>query len=386
MKKIGVTSLIYLDYAATTPISDNALNIYVKASKNAFGNSSSLHDIGEMAAKTLHASRKLITEVIGGHEKGLYFTSGGSEANILAIQSLLKGIDLNKKHIITTQIEHSSLYTFFQKLTTEGYDVSFLKPNEQGHITLDALKKEVRATTGLVSIQHGNSEIGAVQRIEEIGPFLKEQGILFHSDCVQTYGKLPINVEKAQIDSISISSHKIYGPKGIGAAYINPSVYWQPVIPGTTHESGFRPGTVDVPGAAAFATAAKDISAEMNDNTERLIGLRSLFIGLLQPYKDKISLLNENTENTLPNILPLVVDGIEGQYMMLECNRFGFAISTGSACQVGMQAPSRSLLAIGIDEQKAKQYIRLSLGKETTSEQIVSFTQVLVTIMENFKK
>ncbi|MGM0874411.1 MAG: IscS subfamily cysteine desulfurase [Bacillota bacterium] len=384
MRKIGVTSLIYLDYAATTPISDNALNIYVKASKNAFGNSSSLHDIGEMAAKTLQASRKLITDVIGGHEKGLYFTSGGSEANILAIQSLLNGVDLNKKHIITTQIEHSSLYTFFQKLTTEGYEVSFLKPNEQGHFTLDALKKELRANTGLVSIQHGNSEIGAVQRIEEIGPFLKEHGILFHSDCVQTFGKLPINVEKAQIDSISISSHKIYGPKGIGAAYINPSVFWQPVIPGTTHEAGFRPGTVDVPGAAAFATAAKDISAVMNDNTERLIGLRSLFIDLLQPYKDKITLLNENTEYTLPNILPLVVDGVEGQYMMLECNRFGFAISTGSACQVGMQAPSRSLLAIGFEEQKAKQYIRISLGKETTSEQIESFIQVLVNIVENF--
>jgi cysteine desulfurase len=291
----------------------------------------------------------------------------------------------HKKHIITTQIEHSSLYTFFKKLTNEGYEVSFLKPDVKGQITLDQLKNELRANTGLVSIQHGNSEIGSVQKIEEIGPFLKNHGILFHSDCVQTFGKLPIHVGKNQIDSISISSHKVYGPKGIGAAYINPSVFWQPVIPGTTHESGFRPGTVDVPGAAAFATAAKDTSAAMRANTEHFSELRRYFIDLLQPYKDKITLLNEHTQHTLPNILPLLVDGIEGQYMMLECNRFGFAISTGSACQVGMQAPSRSLLAVGFDEQKAKQYIRISFGTETSREHIESFTQVLIKIIENFK-
>jgi cysteine desulfurase len=242
----------------------------------------------------------------------------------------------------------------------------------------------LRSNTGLVSIQHGNSEIGAIQPIEKFGPLLKDHGILFHSDCVQTFGKLPINVESAQIDSISISSHKIYGPKGIGAAYIHPSVFWKPIIPGTTHESGFRPGTVDVPGAAAFATASKDISIAMSDNTEHFKGLRSKFIDLLQPYKDKIMLINENHQDTLPNILPLLVDGIEGQYMMLECNRFGFAISTGSACQVGMQAPSRSLLALDFEEKKAKQYIRISLGGETTREQLESFTEVLIKVVKNF--
>jgi cysteine desulfurase len=370
-----VNSLIYLDYAATTPISDNSLEIYAKAAKNAFGNSSSLQ-----------ASRKLITDIIGGNEKGLYFTSGGSEANVLAIQSLLNGLHPEKTHIITTQIEHSSLYTFFKKLTTEGYEVTFLQPNEKGQITLEIVKSALRANTGLVSIQHGNSEIGTVQQIEKIGPLLKAHGVLFHSDCVQTFGKLPINIEKSQLDSISISSHKIYGPKGIGAAYIQPSVYWKPVIPGTTHESGFRPGTVDVPAAAAFATAAKDISATMSKNTEHFVDLRKKFIDLLKPYQDKITLLNENVDPSLPNIFPLLVEGIEGQFIMLECNRFGFAISTGSACQVGMQAPPRSLLALGFDEQKAKQYIRISLGTNTTYEQIKSFSQVLFNIVENFKK
>ncbi|MBO1514782.1 IscS subfamily cysteine desulfurase [Metabacillus bambusae] len=376
--------MIYLDYAATTPMSDNALTIYMKAAKNAFGNSSSLHDIGGMAARTLQASRKLITDMIGGNEKGLYFTSGGSEANILAVQSLLNGVDLKKNHIITTQIEHSSLYTFFKSLQIRGYEVSFLKPNEQGFISIDDVTSLLQPNTGLVSVQHGNSEIGVVQPIKEIGRLLKNRGVLFHSDCVQTFGKLPINVEEIHVDAISISSHKIYGPKGIGAAYINPSVFWQPVIPGTTHESGFRPGTVDVPGAAAFATAAKDISASMHTNIEHYLKLRKEFIDLLKPCKDRITLLNENNENTLPNILSLLVDGIEGQYMMLECNRFGFAISTGSACQVGMQAPSRSILALGYDEQKAKQYIRISLGTQTSSEEVQSFAKQLINIIENF--
>ncbi|QNF26370.1 MULTISPECIES: IscS subfamily cysteine desulfurase [Metabacillus] len=376
--------MIYLDYAATTPMSENALTIYMKAAKSAFGNSSSLHDIGGMAARTLQASRKIITDMICGNEKGLYFTSGGSEANILAVQSLLNGVDLKNNHIITTQIEHSSLYTFFKSLQTRGYEVSFLEPNKQGFISTDDITSKLQSNTGLVSIQHGNSEIGVVQPIKEIGRLLKKRGILFHSDCVQTFGKLPINVEDIHIDAISISSHKIYGPKGIGAAYINPSVFWQPVIPGTTHESGFRPGTVDVPGAAAFATAAKDVSANMYTNIEHYLKLRKDFVDSLKPCKDRIKLLNENNENTLPNILPLLVDGIEGQYMMLECNRFGFAISTGSACQVGMQAPSRTILALGYDEQKAKQYIRISLGAQTSSEEVQTFAKQLINIIENF--
>lgn len=381
---MGENTMIYLDYAATTPISESALDIYVKASKNAFGNSSSLHDIGGIAMQTLQASRKILADSINGSEKGVYFTGSGSEANILAIQSLLNGIDPKKHHLITTQMEHSSLHTFFKKLSTKGYEISFLTPDQQGLISIEQLKREIRENTGLVSIQHGNSEIGLVQPIEEIGPFLKEHGILFHSDCVQTFGKLPIDVEKAQIDAISISSHKIYGPKGLGAAYIHPAVYWQPVIPGTTHESGFRPGTVDVPAIAAFATAANDIFLKMKKNTEHFLKLRRTFSDLLKPYKEKITLLNEEKAAILPNILPLLITGIEGQYIMLECNRFGFAISTGSACQVGMQAPSRSLLAMGFDEQEAKQYVRISLGEETTLEQIESFSKTLLKIVEDF--
>ncbi|WP_226667222.1 IscS subfamily cysteine desulfurase [Metabacillus litoralis] len=376
--------MIYLDYAATTPISDSALDIYVKVAKTAYGNSSSLHDVGDLAARTLQASRKIIADILGGNEKGVFFTGGGSEANILTIKSLLKGLDPKKNHIITTQIEHSSLHTFFQKLQTEGYEVTFLKPNENGHISIHSIENELKSNTCLVSIQHGNSEIGSIQPLKEIGLLLKNKKILFHSDCVQTFGKLPINVEHFHIDALSISSHKIYGPKGIGAAYINPAIHWKPFIPGTTHESGFRPGTVDVPSAAAFATAAKEIIKDMEQNTQHFLNLKHHFIELLTPHKNKISLLTETNDQSLPNILPIVIKGIEGQYTMLECNRFGYAISTGSACQVGMQAPSRPLTAIGFDEQQAKQYIRISLGKQTTKQHIENFTQTLTTIVKNF--
>ncbi|KKI92349.1 cysteine desulfurase [Bacillus sp. SA1-12] len=376
--------MIYLDYAATTPMSENSLNIYMKAAKNAYGNSSSLHDIGHIAGMTLQASKKLITDMIGGNEKRLYFTGSGSEANVLAIQSLLNGVNPLKNHIITTQIEHSSLYTFFKRLQTDGFEVTFIEPNNQGQVSVEVVISKLKDNTGLVSIQHGNSELGVIQPIEEIGLCLKKHGILFHSDCVQTFGKMPIHIEKGYVDAISISSHKIYGPKGIGAVYIHSSAYWQPVIPGTTHESGFRPGTVDVPAAAAFAAAAKDIADKMNEYLHHYQELRSQFIRLIEPYRDRLILLNENSENTLSNILPVIIKGIEGQYIMLECNRKGFAISTGSACQVGMQAPPRSLLAIGLDEQIAKQYIRISLGAQTTAKELESFTKALINIIEQF--
>ncbi|WP_273125002.1 IscS subfamily cysteine desulfurase [Bacillus weihaiensis] len=377
--------MIYLDYAATTPMSDNALDMYVKAAKKAYGNSSSLHDIGEMSARTLEASRKIIGDCIHASEKGIYFTGGGSEANVLIIQSLLKSLPSTKNHIITTEIEHSSLHTFFQKLQNEGYKITFLKTDSKGRISIEEVRQSISDRTGIISIQHANSEIGTIQPIQEIGKIAKEKNIFFHSDCVQTFGKIPLHVEELNVDALSISSHKIYGPKGIGAAYINPSIHWQPVIPGTTHESGFRPGTVDVPSIAAFATAAKDIVRKLEANLDHYHNLRREFIDSLTLYNERITLINEEAPSSLPTIFPLVVHGIEGQYMMLECNRFGYAISTGSACQIGMQAPSRSLTAIGFHVHEAKQYIRISTGIHTTTQDLQSLLKTMQKIIHQFR-
>ena len=369
--------LIYLDYAATTPISEKALNVYIEVSRKAFGNSSSLHDIGGSAKALLEGSRELLACLIGGDAKGIYFTGGGSESNVLAIQSILNGVQPQKKHIISTMIEHSSIHTYLTYLQTKGYEVTFLLPDEKGSIDLESIKLALREDTALVSIQHANGELGTIQNLQEIGELLSQHGILLHSDCVQSFGKIAIDVKAFNIAALSLSSHKVYGPKGVGAVYLNPSVYWTPTIPGTTHESGFRPGTVNIPGAASFATAAKEICDNMDNEHARIVELKTYLFEKLSPYQTELTIINKNNENQLPHIIGMTINGIEGQYTMLECNRYGLAISTGSACQVGMQKPSRSLLALGMEPQQAKQYIRLSLGKQTTVDHIDQLSSVL---------
>ncbi|MFC0270145.1 IscS subfamily cysteine desulfurase [Metabacillus herbersteinensis] len=367
--------MIYLDYAATTPISEKALNVYIEVSRKAFGNSNSLHDVGESAKALLEGSRELLASLIGGDARGIYFTSGGSESNVLAIQSLLNGVQPQKKHIISTMIEHSSIHTYLTFLQTKGYEVTFLLPDEKGSIDLESIKLALREDTGLVSIQHASGELGTIQNLQEIGELLLQHGILLHSDCVQSFGKVAIDVKAFNIAALSFSSHKVYGPKGVGAVYLNPSVYWTPTIPGTTHESGFRPGTVNIPGAASFATAAKEIYDNMENEHARIYQLRTYLFEKLSAYQNELTILNN--ENQLPHIIGMTINGIEGQYTMLECNRYGLAISTGSACQVGMQKPSRSLLALGMKPDQAKQYIRISLGKQTTMDHMDQLSTVL---------
>lgn len=361
--------MIYLDYAATTPMSEKALDVYNQVATKYYGNSSSLHDIGSTAQTILEESRKTIARFLNGEAKGVYFTSGGSESNYYAIHSLLKGNSKKGKHIISTRLEHSSIANTLEDLQNDGYEITFIPVNSEGRVELKALSESIRPDTVLASIHHGNSEIGTIQDLVSIGEVLKKHNIIFHSDCVQTFGKIEIDVKKANLDSISISSHKIYGPKGVGACYINPARTWKPVIPGTTHENGFRPGTVNVPGIAAFITAAEEIFPIMNSEQERFKGLRKKLLEGIQGDTWKISEVGP-TNNRLEHIIGLSVVGIEGQYIMLECNRYGVAISTGSACSVGMQKPSKTLLAVGKSKEEAKQFIRLSLGKLTTDVDI----------------
>ncbi|WP_456278132.1 IscS subfamily cysteine desulfurase [Bacillus sp. AK128] len=361
--------MIYLDYAATTPMRDEAIQAFIEASKQFYGNPSSLHDIGTKATSLLDTCRGELAKLISAEPQGIYFTSGGSESNILAIRSLLHGSSKHGDHLITTKIEHSSVFNLFQQLEKEGYEVTYLSVDHNGQIDLDELKNSIKSTTVLASIHHANSEIGTVQPIEKIGKLLHDQKVLFHSDCVQTFGKLPINVKTSYIDSLSISSHKLYGPKGVGACYINPELQWAPYFEGTSHEKGFRPGTVNVPGIASFLSAAQLIHEEMTAESERLLKLRQLFLRGMKERDLPIEVTGHPT-NTLPHILGVSIKGMEGQYAMLECNRYGLAISTGSACSVGKQAPSKTMLAIGKDASTAKQFVRLSFGKWTTEADI----------------
>ena len=373
--------MIYLDYAATTPMSVEALQTYTKAASQYFGNEQSLHDIGGTASSLLQVCRKTFADMIGGKEQGVFFTSGGSESNYLAIQSLLNA--QNKKHIITTPMEHASIRSYFQSLKSKGYTITEIPVDKNGLICLVDLEAAITEDTVLASIQHGNSEIGTVQNITEIGALLKKYNVLFHTDCVQTFGKLPIHVFEMGVDSLSVSAHKIYGPKGVGACYINPQTRWEQVFPGTSHEKGFRPGTVNVPGIASFLTAAENILKTQWEESLRFKELRSYFLEQIQTLPLEITVEGHST-SCLPHIVGVTIKGIEGQYTMLECNRHGIAISTGSACQVGKQEPSKTMLAIGKTYEEAKQYVRFSFGQQTTKDQIDTTIHALHTIGNQF--
>jgi len=375
-----VNDLKYLDHASTTPLDEDAAKMFIEISTKYYANASSLHDMGDSARKILENCRNEWGQLLNVDKSGIYFTSGGSESNHLILHSLLLSKkQTNGKHIITGMAEHASIHTTMNLLEKQGYEITSLPLQENGLINLNMLKKAIRNDTVLVTIQHINSEIGAIQPIEEIGALCKKSSILFHSDMVQSMGKIDISEVTKFVDALSISSHKFYGPKGVGIAYINPSISWYPYYPHTSHENGFRPGTVNTAGIASMTVAAQKACLNQGEEKERLVHLRSV----LKERMNHPSVEIVECENQYPGIIGMLVKGIEGQWLMLEANRKGFAISTGSACQVGKQAPSKTMKALGLSDGAAKEFIRISLGKENTEEDIVEFASVLLEILEN---
>lgn len=373
--------MIYLDYAATTPMRKEVLDVFVEAQQKYFGNPSSLHDVGTEANEVLTICRQQLAQMMNGEEKGIYFTSGGSEANILAITSILAANREKGNHLITTAVEHASVYNLFRQLEEEGFDVTYIPIQKNGRISLEQLQQAIREDTVLASIHHGNPEIGTLQPIAEIGKILQDRGVLFHADCVQTFGEVPIDVKQSYIDSLSVSSHKIYGPKGTGMCYINPKVEWKMQMKNTTHERGFRPGTVDTPSVLSFTAAAQYMMEEMSERQIRYQQLRKGFVEKIQNIGNEIR-VEGGEEQQLPQIIGLSLSRIEGQYVMLECNRYGIAISTGTACQVGMQDPSRTMLAMGKSPEEAKRFIRISFGSPTTAAELDEAASVLENIVQ----
>ncbi|MDO7905563.1 IscS subfamily cysteine desulfurase [Paenibacillus sp. JX-17] len=373
--------MIYLDYAATAPMNEQALTALNELNREVYGNSHSLHDAGGRAENILEYSREQLAGMIGGAKEGVYFTSGGSESNLLAILSILNGLPEGRKHWITTTVEHASIRNALPLLERLGYRVTAIQPNSQGLVTKEILENAIQTDTGLVSIQHANSETGIIQPLEELSPLLRARGIVLHSDMVQTFCKLPIDVTRMGVDAASFSSHKVYGPKGVGAAYIAPAVPWKPVLPGTSHERGFRAGTVNVPGIGAFVTAAASVIQDQPEVLAHFRRLRShLFSQAKQHGIPLTSAANEREVHLLPHVAGCIFGGMEGQYVMLECNRNGICISTGTACAAGHQEPSASLTAIGLRKEDALQFIRISFGRSTTTEELDQLIQLLASL------
>lgn len=373
--------MIYLDYAAAAPMDERALHLLTELSREAYGNSHSLHDTGGRAANVLEYCREKLASMIGGVKEGMYFTSGGSESNLLTIQSILNGLPEGRKHLVTTVMEHASIRNAIPYLERLGYRVTLIEPNARGIITKEILEQALEPDTGLVSIQHANSETGIVQPLAELSPLLRARGIFLHSDMVQTFGKLPIDIRQLGVDACSLSSHKVYGPKGVGAAFLHPHVPWKPVLPGTNHERGFRAGTVNVPGIGAFVTAAEHC---VENQAELFSHFRQLHTYLFtQAGRLGIPLtpvVNEQYAEVAPHIAGCLFDGMEGQYVMLECNRNGICISTGTACAAGHQEHSPSLAAIGLRKEEALRFIRISFGRSTTTEHLDRLLTLLASL------
>ncbi|SFG18818.1 cysteine desulfurase [Halobacillus alkaliphilus] len=370
----------YFDYAATCPIDEEALEAYVKASREFYGNTRSLHDSGTKAEVLLSHCRKTLANLLGVNKEGIYFTSGGTESNLLAMEGLMKAGKGN--HLITSAAEHSSVKNSAEKLEADGYEVSWVPLTKDGTIDVSELENLMREDTVLVCIQHVNSDIGTIQPIGRIREVCDKWGAWLHSDCVQSFGKVELNSIIPCLDSFSLSSHKIYGPKGSGALYISPSVSFQPLLPNGTHEAGVRAGTVNTPGIAAFTTAAAKSIRELQERQTKIKALKREFLTALKDIRSQVKVVGESG-NSVP-IIGLCIHGFEGQWVMLEANRRGYAFSTGSACQVGSEGFPSILTAVGLNKEEAKSFIRLSFSHDQTSEDIQGIVECLKEIAAEY--
>ncbi|WP_018664695.1 IscS subfamily cysteine desulfurase [Heyndrickxia acidiproducens] len=370
--------MYYFDYAATTQMSKQALQAFIETAENDYGNSESLHDVGSNAREVLEKSRSFIAEYLGIPKEGLYFTSGGTEGNLLSVISLAKGARKKGKHVISSMAEHASVHAALRFLEQSGFEVTRIPFTKNGIVDLGALQSAIRPDTVLVSIQHINPEIGTIQPIREISQLVKPKGILFHSDCVQSFGKADVASMLPFVDSITVSSHKIHGPKGVGAVYIHPACVFNPVFPHLSHENGFRGGTVNVPGIAGFAAAVEEIKIGYQHQD---LELRKL---LKQAAGDAVHFIESDHDFQMPSIIGAMIPGVQGQLVMLECNKEGFAISTGSACQENHEGGSKAVEAMGYSKEATDQFFRISFGRYTTRKEVILLGKALKKIALDF--
>lgn len=362
--------MTYLDYAASSPMNDKAITAYSEVARKMYGNPSSLHDAGGQAASVISWSRKVIANKLGVNPDGVIFTGSGTEGNILAILSLARS-EKRGRHIITSMAEHTSVHAAMNTLEREGFEVTRLPLAENGVIDLNQLEAAIRPDTTLISIQHVNSEIGTIQPVLEIAKLAKSYGISYHVDCIQSFCRLDIAGFGKDVDAITISAHKIGGPKGCGAIYLNPFVRATPVFPGVTHERGLRGGTLDTPSIVAMAVAVEDYQYDLNYQWT----LREKLIELLN--HETFQIIEGTFKQQLPNICGICMKGVEGQYVMLKLNEQDIYISTGSACDINSASGTKAILAMGKTIQEARQFFRISFGVQTTMNEIIKSARAL---------
>jgi cysteine desulfurase len=362
---------IYLDNNATTPVAPEVLEAMLPYFTEKFGNASSkTHGFGHEAAKAVETARKSCAKLIGAErEDEIIFTSGATEAINIAIKGIARANVAKGKHIISCKTEHKAVLDSLKKLEEEGFEVKYLNVNREGLISLDDLKKNIRADTILVSIMVANNEIGTIQPIKEIGNICKKAGVLFFNDATQAVGKIPLDVKEMNIDSLSISAHKIYGPKGVGALYLKrkkPLINIYPILSGGGHEKGIRPGTLNVPGVVGLGAAVAICLSNMRKDYDKTMLCRRRIINVLAKVEGIY--INGSQENMNPGTLNITIKNVNNEALMVALKK-EIAISTGSACTSVKIEPSHVLSAIGYDEKDIQSTIRIGLGRNNTIEE-----------------
>ena len=375
---------IYMDYAATTPVDPRVVKAMLPYFTKKFGNTMSLHSFGLEAKKALENSREIIANLMNASPEEVIFTSSATEANNQALKGIAFANRKKGKHIIVSKIEHHCILESARWLERQGFEVTYLPVDRYGLVDLGQLEDAIRKDTILVSIMHANNEIGTIEPIKEIGKICSKHGVYFHTDAAQSYGKIPIDVKKMNIDLLSASSHKMYGPKGAACLYIKKDVKIEPLLHGGGHEFGLRSSTVNVAAIVGFAKAAAICKKVMVKEAKRLTKLRDRLIkGCL---KIENCHLNGHPTKRLPNNANFWFAFIEGESLVTELNRYGIAASTGSACSTESLEPSHVLLAIGLKPHEAHGSLRLSIGRWTEKKEIDYVLKVLPEAVERLRK
>ena len=360
---------IYLDYAATTPTNPEVVKTMLPYFSDAFGNPSSIYSYGQEAKGAMEEARDNVAALIGAQSEEVIFTSGGTEADNFALKGVAFGSESKGNHIITSSIEHHAVLETCKFLERRGFSITYLPVDAYGTVDPDDVRRAITDKTILISVMHANNEVGTIEPIAEIGKVAKEAGVYFHTDAVQTVGHIPVDVNEIKVDLFSMSAHKLYGPKGVGALYIRKGTKLISFIHGGEQESGRRASTENVSGIVGFGKAAELARQEINGEAERLTYLRDRLIKGLMERIDHTR-LNGHPIMRLPNNVNVSVDYVEGESILLNLDLEGICASTGSACSSSNLEPSHVLLALGLSPEQAHGSLRLTLGKWTTEEEI----------------
>lgn len=375
---------IYFDYAATTPVDKRVLQEMLPYFDKIFGNTSSIHSFGIEANTALEESRKKISDLMKVNSEEIIFTGSATESNNLALKGYAMANKNKGNHILVSSVEHDCVLGSARFLKTQGFDVDFIPVEKDGTVKIDFINKSIRPETILVSVIHANNEIGTIQPIRQIGQICHKRNICFHTDASQSFGKIPLDIQKDYIDMLTASSHKMYGPKGAAFLYVKKGIRLVPLLHGGGHENGLRSSTVNVAAIVGFAKACELCFKEMEPEAKRLTELRDKLIkGILGKVPD--SHINGNLHNRLPNNINVRFDGIEGEGLVMLLDEQGIACSTGSACSSASLLPSHVLIACGINAGLAHGSLRISLGRWTKKEDIDFMLKVLPGIVERLR-